>query len=350
MNESGFRRWLQCQGYNARTTNSRVSNCVRVCEFEGDIDALYVKDKCKDLLFRLTYTTEDERHGRHPRHSVPINGNIRNGTATLKQAAGLYIRYLEDGGLATISEQSLSSAINVERKESTTPKRQLTEAVDSYAQFLDYFGIDKNTFYNFGLDNTIFADAECAWTQWESLKELLLSNQALTIRGYGRQGQHTELFLKLYEYLFSNSRIKEDDTNNAIPRRNIQVATGHRINETLLNYQCSHIFGHTKNPLLFEAVWNICFTPKMFDPLTGHEAKGVWPEEYQRLFAGASVKRYNKCIMDYNKFVTKHNILDRIPIFVSSLTGKYDERLLRKFQEDALSEWQPIQVKEVEFK
>lgn len=347
MNESGFRKWLQCQGYNAGTTNSRVSNCVRVCEFEGDIDVLYTKDKCKELLFRLTYTTEDERQGRQPRHSVPINGNIRNGTATLKQAAGLYIRYLEDYGKTVIAEQSSPSSTNTAKKENEIPITQSTKIVDSYAQFLDYFGIDKNTFYNFGLDNTIFADAEYAWTQWGSLKELLLSNRPLTIRGYGRQGQHTDLFLKLYEYLFSNSHIKEDGTNNAIPRRNIQVSTGHRINETLLNYQCSHIFGHTKNPLLFEAVWNICFTPKMFDPLTGHEAKGVWPEEYQKLFVGASVKRYRKCIMDYNEFVIENNILARIPSFVSSLTGQYDERLLRKFQEDALSEWQLIQVKEV---
>ncbi len=344
MNESGFRNWLLSQGYNAGTTNSRVSNCVRVCEFEGDIDVLYANDKCKELLFRLTYTTEDERQSRQPRHSVPINGNIRNGTATLKQATGLYIRYLEDYCKTVIPETPVPIIIATVKKskEINVPKVPTTEIVDSYAQFLDYFGIDTNTFYNFGLDNTIFSEPEYALTQWSSLKEQLLDNQPLTIRGYGRQGKHTDLFFELYKYLFSNSRIKEDGTNNAVPRRNIQAATGHRINKTLLNYQCSHIFGHTKNPLLFEAVWNICFTPKMFDPLTGHEAKGIWPEEYQQLFIAASIKRYHECITDYNAFIIEHKISTRIHTFVSSLAKKYDESLLRKFQEDALYEWQTI--------
>lgn len=341
MNEIDFRAWLQNQGYNTGTTNSRVSNCLRVCEYEGDIDSLYRDDKCKTLLARLTYSTNDERYGRPPHHSVPINGNVRNGTATLKQAVGLYIRFLENNNdlqpivQLSITPEAKTSGVKVQIPASVA-------AIDSYAQFLDYFGIDKDTFYSFGLDNTIFAKSEYALSQWEILKKQLLENQRLTIRGYGRQGKHTDLFFKPYEYLFSNNNIREDGTNNAVPRRNIQIATGHRINDSLLNYQCSHIFGHTKNPLLFEAVWNICFTPKMFDPLTGHEAKGPWPEEYQKLFIDAAMYRFSKCVENYNAFVRQHNILNRILEFVETLNGHYDDGLLQKFRDDALSEWQPI--------
>lgn len=341
MQETAFRAWLQSQGYNSGTVNSRVSNCLRVCDCEGDIDSHYCADKCKTLLERLTYSTDDERHGRSPLHAVPINGNIRNGTATLKQAVGLYNKFCEDRDIY-VRPKLLIPVVAEATPELNAQKAAPVAPIDSYAQFLDYFGIGKDAFYSFGLDNTIFAKTDYAIHQWSLLKKQLLENQPLTIRGYGRQGKHTDLFFKLYEYIFSNHNIKEDGTNNAVPRRNIQSATGYRINDSLLNYQCSHIFGHTKNPLLFEAVWNICFTPKIFDPLTGHEAKGPWSEEYKKLFAALAVQHFNLCIKDYNAFISEHDILNRILTFVQSLHGKYDDRLLRNFQNDAISEWQPI--------
>lgn len=170
-----------------------------------------------------------------------------------------------------------------------------------------------------------------------------MENKPLSIRGYGRQGKHTELCFKLYSYLFDNN-INEDKTNNVAPRKNIQAATGYRTNDTLFNYQCSHIFGHTKTLLLFETVWSICFTPKLFDPLTGHEAKGPWPEECQHTYIEKYMQRFEKCILDYNEFVKTQNILERILQFVETLVDEYDSSRFEKFQEDALSEWQEIRL------
>lgn len=42
---------------------------------------------------RLCYSTQDERNNAPVRHRIPINGNQRTGSATLKQAVGLYIRF-----------------------------------------------------------------------------------------------------------------------------------------------------------------------------------------------------------------------------------------------------------------
>ena len=342
MDEKGFRGWLQQEGYNDGTINSRVSNCIRVCDAEGDLDEHYFVDKCNSLLEKLTYTVANQRNSDKPKHCIPINGNIFNGTATLKQAVNLYVKFLMDTKFNPTEIIANKKPIkkDVAKKIVTTSPKTL----DSYAQFLEYFDIDKKLFYDFGIDNTIYASSEYAYEQWKKLKKQPLENKPLTIRGYGRQGKHTELYFKLYSYLFDNSNINEDKTNNAVPRKNIQAATGHRTNITLFNYQCSHIFGHTKNPLLFEAVWNICFTPKLFDPLTGHEAKGPWPEEYQRIFIDKSMHRFEKCILDYNEFVKTQNILERIPRFVETLVGEYDSILLEKFQEDALSEWQEIRI------
>lgn len=79
--------------YDAGTTKSRITNCRKVCKFEGDLDEHFNHDKCGQLLQRLNYTTEDQRNKRPKRHNIPINGDIRNGSATLKQAVTLYIEF-----------------------------------------------------------------------------------------------------------------------------------------------------------------------------------------------------------------------------------------------------------------
>lgn len=348
MNVESFREWLISQGYDHGTINSRISNCQRVDNHEGDLDVYYEADRCAALIDRLTYSTSDARADRAPRHSIPMTGNIRNGTATLKQSVKLYVRFRDDTTISrdnqtVIQHEAPSEATSLAVEESVSVSNQ---ALDSYAQFLEYFNIDKEDFYSFGLENTIFASVAQAETQWNVLKNNLLTNRKMSIRSYGRQGRNSELFKKLYVYLFANSNIRIDPSNNTAARNNLQRVTGHRLRSSLLNYQCSHIFGHTKNPLLFEAVWNICFTPKMFDPLTGHEAKGPWPLEYQMKLKSLVRSRFSSLISDYNTFIEEHNIEERIGAFVDSIADEYDAELLADFKRDALAEWQQISFDE----
>jgi len=229
-------------------------------------------------------------------------------------------------------------------QEKSIQEAKSSKELDSYALFLDYFNIDKDSFYEFGVENTIFSPLDYAKNQWSQTKERLLNNQKLSIRGYGRQGKNTDLFLDLYRHLFNNEKITEDPSNNTAAKKNIQSATGYRVNNNVYNFQCSHIFGCTKNPLLFEAVWNICLVPKMFDPLTGHETKGPWPKEYQDFFIQTACLRYKDFIEDYNEFLVEHNVLERIEQYVSNIKKQYDERVISKFSSDARSEWAPIEI------
>ena len=75
------------------TVGSRISDCKRVESIEGDLDAHFDADRLQGLLDRLTYSAEDARHGRAPRHRVPIDGDVRNGSATLKHAVNLYSEF-----------------------------------------------------------------------------------------------------------------------------------------------------------------------------------------------------------------------------------------------------------------
>lgn len=81
------------RGLSENSIRSRTSDCDRLAYYEGDLDAHFNGDGMEDLLARLTYSTDDQRRGLPPRHRVPINGNIRNGTATLKSAATLYWKF-----------------------------------------------------------------------------------------------------------------------------------------------------------------------------------------------------------------------------------------------------------------
>ena len=91
-----FESWLQDHTeLSLGSIGSYVANCKRLERYEGDLDAHFDSDGMASLLARLSYSTFDERRGVWPRHSVPIGGDLRNGTATLKSRATLYRDFLQ---------------------------------------------------------------------------------------------------------------------------------------------------------------------------------------------------------------------------------------------------------------
>ena len=78
------------------TRGSRIANCRTVEAYEGDLDEHFEMDGLTDLLSRLAYSTADEHQNRKARHKIPINGNVRNGSSTLKSAVNLYLQFKKD--------------------------------------------------------------------------------------------------------------------------------------------------------------------------------------------------------------------------------------------------------------
>lgn len=60
------------------------------------LDGHFVRDRMRGLLDVLTYSRSDERSGVSARHRVPIDGDVVNGTASLRNAANLYRLFCED--------------------------------------------------------------------------------------------------------------------------------------------------------------------------------------------------------------------------------------------------------------
>jgi hypothetical protein len=109
MQESSFARWL-ANDYVTRSGGSlgaapqhdAVSRCRRVERYEGDLHAHYSRDRMKHLIGKFEYSTDDERNHIPPAHSVPISGDIRTGTASLKSALILYRSFLESRPTASM--------------------------------------------------------------------------------------------------------------------------------------------------------------------------------------------------------------------------------------------------------
>jgi len=116
MDEKQFYNWL-CEKYSGGTPNSRLANCLRVEEYEGDLDNHYKKDRGMSLLKELTYSKNDQLNNRRPSHKIPIAGNTYNGTATLKQAVNLYFKFKAgDKPDSTTIQRSSSTAKKRKKK------------------------------------------------------------------------------------------------------------------------------------------------------------------------------------------------------------------------------------------
>ena len=94
-----FAGYLRETGQRRETTiRNRVSNCKRVEQFEGDLEDHFDKDECQNVLARLAYTSSDQDLDLKPKHDIPIHGDIRTGSATLKHAVALYVRFRQHRG------------------------------------------------------------------------------------------------------------------------------------------------------------------------------------------------------------------------------------------------------------
>lgn len=140
MEKTAFYHWLVKNGMKESSAKSRIKNCIQVCKYEGDLDMLYEQDGCRNLLYRLTYTKEDERNQQAPKHLIPINGNIYNGTATYKGAVHKYLEF-RYSLLASVSNLSPAPSVNKSSSTSNSQTKTLKnkDFASTAAKILSHF-------------------------------------------------------------------------------------------------------------------------------------------------------------------------------------------------------------------
>jgi len=208
------------------------------------------------------------------------------------------------------------------------------KTLNSYEQFFEL--IPKDQFFRFGLENIVTIPANTANREWNVLVERIANKtQGLFVRSSGRNGNGNGLLSQLYASVFGIS-INFDPTNNREPTALLQRLTGHRKNQTIFNYQVSHVFGRTKNVFCFTAPWNIVFIPKIVDPLTGHEAKGAFVHEFRFEFQTKILRAFQAAIRDFNAHMLHWGPLVRKWV-ADNVPEKDRDTYLKEFEEIPIS-------------
>jgi len=171
--------------------------------------------------------------------------------------------------------------------------------------------IDRAEFFQNSIEDIIYIEQSISENLWSTLKYDVLNNNPVYIRGYGRDAKKTKYFIEFYKVLFDNNYVLKDANNNAQPTKLLKEYTdyckvskdGKNGKIKILNYQISHLFGKTKNPLLFNAPWNMAYIPKYLDPFTGHETQGKHSNEFKKLISSVLKDKLSYFIDDYNKII-----------------------------------------------
>ena len=213
---------------------------------------------------------------------------------------------------------------------------------DSYLNFLKKFNISNKDFIEYGLNDIIFVPNDKVISEWDILKNKVYSNQEAYIRGMGRDAAGTKYMLEVHKSLFGNSNIKKDPTNNAHPTKILENLTGFskrklKSSNLISNYQVSHIFGRTKNALMFMAPWNIVYIPKLFDPFSGHESKGELTQIFSKKLKEITYEKFKVQIDDYNSIVNNSKFVDSLNSSIDDLksnNSKISEKLLNSIKDE----------------
>jgi hypothetical protein len=220
---------------------------------------------------------------------------------------------------------------------------------DSYQRFFDSCEITRKQFFEFGLQETIFADPESARLEWSKLKHRVASDSEVYMRGFGKNSVNSSLYVDLYGYVIKNKKVRIDKNNNTEPTKLIRSLTGYSKTPStkyklLRNYQISHVFGRTKNIYAFTAPWNIVYVPKILDPFTGHEAKGTMIDEYTHLFQRHVFERFKPLIAEFNDLMTSDVFKERVSLYLTNLEGdaKISASAITNLKRSVAAEFKPI--------
>lgn len=370
--KKAFALWMEKMGL-CKSQGSRDSYCtyVNTCE---DMDVSLKRDErvidggcLTELRARLSQFAD--AYGSGHKHSGLI-ACMKFVTWAISENCGgiLWLDFISKIGNATNSSLPIFCARSDDKQNNTL------EYVDSYDRLFAYFKykfLTPKELYRFGIENAYFADSQdpnLAEKQFSMLINLLETGdfggvnvfdrhvKTLHIRKYGNKGVGDSLFEDLYRIVFPHAKIVVEESGNARPKENIKKATRSLIYSesegfavlnwavrVLQNYQCSHVFDNrTKNPLLFEAVWNVVLTPKVIDPFTGHETLQRWPEEFQPILHNVIRKKFGRCISQYNEFAERYREKIREAALQVAAKKQADGIDVGDFVDDAVSQWLPI--------
>lgn len=131
MRTEKFEKWLvKIRLQKPNVVRCRIANCRRVEQYYHDLDNHFQKDGGRSLMDLLTYSTDDQRYNKPTQHNIPIDGDVRTGSATLKQAVHLYMLFCD-------FERNNGQYVDVPTNHITSvPQRKFVKRLDGYNRII----------------------------------------------------------------------------------------------------------------------------------------------------------------------------------------------------------------------
>jgi ATP-dependent exoDNAse (exonuclease V) beta subunit len=136
-----YHDWLVSEGYAENTCAAQIHRVQKVEEHYGSLDDALDTGTLQDVVSSLNYSTADERSGQKNPSRIPINGNLRNGLQSYKNAVQRYARYLREAGMQISEAVANDSVAPVEvlasERQRFTLERDMQSALRREISLLD---------------------------------------------------------------------------------------------------------------------------------------------------------------------------------------------------------------------
>ena len=123
-----YQKWLKEQGLADTTIQTQIDRAKRVEKHYNDLDEHYNHDQLRSVIVELTYTAEDQRRGKSNPSKIPIEGNILDSLASLKNAIQRYCKFRrETSEVADEATEEHAQLLGLERDMQTALRRSIEQ-------------------------------------------------------------------------------------------------------------------------------------------------------------------------------------------------------------------------------
>lgn len=118
MKEDQYREWLEKKQYAPGTVNAQLHRVGRLERAYGPLDELFDADRLEAIIESCVYSAEDQKKGKENPSKIKIDGDLRAGLASYKDAAKRYCLFRDEIGRdveVKFEEATLGTRVGLER-------------------------------------------------------------------------------------------------------------------------------------------------------------------------------------------------------------------------------------------
>lgn len=214
----------------------------------------------------------------------------------------------------------------------------MKETIDTYeAFFSEVTSMTPREIAKHCLSLCLFPSKEEAKKDWENIIKSFRRGEH-----YVRLSTNEEKIKSMYRDCLDIT-VRKDPDGNQGPNKILSGKPKGRP-----TYVCAHIFGRTKNPLLFTAKFNLCYIPEFFASWTD-ERKGQtssYRDEFRKEFYCKVFKDYGEIISAYNASKIRKQVLCKLENELEKRKAENQHKSKNKDQlrwlTSIIKQWKPL--------